>query len=225
MTERTDIKVLVACEESQAVCIAFRRLGYEAYSCDIQECSGGHPEWHIKVDALLLLGRYLVFKTEDGKAHYVERWDLIIAHPPCTFMSNAGACRMYPRKGQIDKARFQKAMEAKAFFLRFLNADCDRVAIENPRPLKIVELPKEDQRIQPYQFGDPWSKLTYLWLKNLPPLVYTNVLTNGSPLFLPEQAARRGGTATGRGYLTIPKPVQKHFPVLRTLWRNNGVQY
>lgn len=133
---------------------------------------------------------------------------------------------MYPRKGQIDKARFQKAMEAKAFFLRFLNADCDRVAIENPRPLKIVELPKEDQRIQPYQFGDPWSKLTYLWLKNLPPLVYTNVLTqNGSPLFLPEQAARRGGTATGRGYLTIPKPVQKHFPVLRTLWRNNGVQY
>ena len=76
--ERTDIKVLVACEESQAVCIAFRRLGYEAYSCDIQECSGGHPEWHIKVDALLLLGRYLVFKTEDGKAHYVERWDLII---------------------------------------------------------------------------------------------------------------------------------------------------
>lgn len=192
LTERTDIKVLVACEESQAVCIAFRRLGYEAYSCDIQECSGGHPEWHIKVDALLLLGRYLVFKTEDGKAHYVERWDLIIAHPPCTFMSNAGACRMYPRKGQIDKARFQKAMEAKAFFLRFLNADCDRVAIENPRPLKIVELPKEDQRIQPYQFGDPWSKLTYLWLKNLPPLVYTNVLTEWKP-FVPAGTGRKAG--------------------------------
>lgn len=132
---------------------------------------------------------------------------------------------MYPRKGQIDKARFQKAMEAKAFFLRFLNADCDRVAIENPRPLKIVELPKEDQRIQPYQFGDPWSKLTYLWLKTFHRWFTPMFLQNGSPLFLPEQAARRGGTATGRGYLTIPKPVQKHSPVLRTLWRNNGAQY
>lgn len=100
---------------------------------------------------------------------------------------------MYPRKGQIDKARFQKAMEAKAFFLRFLNADCDRVAIENPRPLKIVELPKEDQRIQPYQFGDPWSKLTYLWLKIFRRWFTPMFLQNGSPLFLPEQAARRGG--------------------------------
>lgn len=212
LTERTDIKVLVACEESQAVCIAFRRLGYEAYSCDIQECSGGHPEWHIKVDALLLLRRYLVFKTEDGKAHYVERWDLIIAHPPCTFMSNAGACRMYPRKGQIDKARFQKAMEAKAFFLRFLNADCDRVAIENPRPLKIVELPKEDQRIQPYQFGDPWSKLTYLWLKNLPPLVYTNVLTEWKP-FVPAGTGRKaGGDSYGARIPHNSKARSKTFP-------------
>lgn len=226
LTERTDIKVLVACEESQAVCIAFRRLGYEAYSCDIQECSGGHPEWHIKVDALLLLGRYLVFKTEDGKAHYVERWDLIIAHPPCTFMSNAGACRMYPRKGQIDKARFQKAMEAKAFFLRFLNADCDRVAIENPRPLKIVELPKEDQRIQPYQFGDPWSKLTYLWLKNLPPIGLHQCSCRMEALCSCRNRSQGGGgTAMEQKYPTIPKPVQKHSPVLRTLWRNNGAQY
>jgi hypothetical protein len=119
---------------------------------------------------------------------------------------------MYPRKGQIDKARFQKAMEAKAFFLRFLNADCDRVAIENPRPLKIVELPKEDQRIQPYQFGDPWSKLTYLWLKNLPPLVYTNVLQNGSPLFLPEQAVRRGGDSYGARIPHNSKARSKTFP-------------
>ena len=109
---------------------------------------------------------------------------------------------MYPRKGQIDKARFQKAMEAKAFFLRFLNADCDRVAIENPRPLKIVELPKEDQRIQPYQFGDPWSKLTYLWLN----------LQNGSPLFLPEQAARRGGDSYGARIPHNSKARSKTFP-------------
>lgn len=105
---------------------------------------------------------------------------------------------MYPRKGQIDKARFQKAMEAKVFFLRFLNADCDRVAIENPRPLKIVELPKEDQRIQPYQFGDPWSKLTYLWLKNLPPLVYTNVLAEYKP-FVPAGTGRKAGGGQLRG--------------------------
>ena len=105
---------------------------------------------------------------------------------------------MYPRKGQIDKARFQKAMEAKAFFFRFLNADCDRVAIENPRPLKIVELPKEDQRIQPYQFGDPWSKLTYLWLKNLPPLVYTNVLAEWKP-FVPAGTGRKAGGGQLRG--------------------------
>lgn len=119
---------------------------------------------------------------------------------------------MYSRKGQIDKARFQKAMEAKAFFLRFLNADCDRVAIENPRPLKIVELPKEDQRIQPYQFGDPWSKLTYLWLKNLPPLVYTNVLAEWKP-FVPAGTGRKaGGDSYGARIPHNSKARSKTFP-------------
>ena len=119
---------------------------------------------------------------------------------------------MYPRKGQIDKSRFQKAMEAKAFFLRFLNADCDRVAIENPRPLKIVELPKEDQRIQPYQFGDPWSKLTYLWLKNLPPLVYTNVLAEWKP-FVPAGTGRKvGGDSYGARIPHNSKARSKTFP-------------
>lgn len=205
-------KVLIACEESQAVCKAFRAIGFEAYSCDIQECSGVHPEWHIKADVLPLLGRHLVFRTEDGKLHYVERWDLIIAHPPCIYMSKAGACRMYPRKGQIDVVRFQKAMEAKAFFFCFLNADCDRIAIENPCPLKIVGLPKEDQRIQPYQFGDPWSKLTYLWLKNLPPLVYTNVLTEWNP-FVPSFTGRKvGGNSYGARIPHNTKARSKTFP-------------
>ena len=103
------IRVLIACEESQVVCKAFRELGHEAYSCDLEGCSGGYPEWHIQADALELIK---------------IKWDLIIAHPPCTFLSNAGACRMYPHKGEIDLERYQKALEAKAFFIRFLNTDC-----------------------------------------------------------------------------------------------------
>lgn len=160
------MRVLVACEESQTVCKAFRARGHEAYSCDIQECSGGHPEWHIKGDVLPVLK---------------EKWDLIIAHPPCTYMSNAGACRMYPHKGQIDPERFEKAMLAKSFFMAFYNADCPHICIENPRPLNCVGLPEESQRIQPYMFGEPWSKLTYLWLKGLPPLRPTEIVADYKP--------------------------------------------
>lgn len=101
---------------------------------------------------------------------------MIIAFPPCTYMTNAGACRMYPKKGVIDEERLALAMEAKAFFLSILNADCPKIAIENPRPLKIVGLPKETQRIQPYMFGEPYTKLTYLWLKGLPKLQPTNII-------------------------------------------------
>ena len=207
------MKVLVACEESQEVCKAFRKLGHEAYSCDVQECSGGHPEWHIQRDVLPLLNGNISFITCDGELHsIIGRWDLIIAHPPCTYMSNAGACRMYPKKGQIDEARLAKAMEAKEFFLRFLNADCERIAIENPRPLKVVGLPKETQRIQPYQFGDPWSKLTYLWLKNLPELNYTNVLSHWKP-FVPAGTGRKArGDSCGARIPHNSKARSKTFP-------------
>lgn len=160
------MRILVACEESQAVTIEMRRLGHEAYSCDLQECSGGHPEWHLQCDALELLKL---------------RWDMIIAHPPCTYMSNAGACRMYPKAGQIDENRLEKAMQAKAFFMAIYTTDCPRIAIENPRPLNCVKLPKESQHIQPYEFGEPWSKLTYLWLKGLPPLMPTEIVVNHRP--------------------------------------------
>lgn len=160
------MRVLVACEESQEVCKAFRARGHEAYSCDLQECSGGHPEWHLKVDALELLKM---------------KWDLIIAHPPCTYMSAAGACRMYPHKGQRDEERYKKALDAKAFFLKFWNANCQKVCIENPRPLKCVELPVESQQIQPFYFGEPWSKLTYLWTKGLPPLLPTEIIADHRP--------------------------------------------
>lgn len=160
------MKVLVACEESQAVCKAFRERGHEAYSCDVQDCSGGHPEWHIHGDVIEVLKL---------------KWDLIIAHPPCTYMSAAGACRMYPTKGNIDKERLKKALEAKEFFMKIWNTDCPRIAIENPKPLKCVGLPEPTQYIQPYQFGEPWSKQTGLWLKGLPMLQPTKIVSDYKP--------------------------------------------
>lgn len=174
------MRVLVACEESQEVCKAFRAKGHEAYSCDIQECSGGHPEWHIQGDVLPLLK---------------EKWDLIIAHPPCTYMSKAGARFMYLTAGNVNQERLEKALQAKEFFMQFVNADCDKICIENPTPLKIVGLPKESQVIQPYQFGHPYSKRTLLWLKGLPELKPTNILTEYTP-YLPSNT---GGFARGKG--------------------------
>lgn len=159
------MRVLVACEESQRVCIAFREKGHEAYSCDLEPCSGGHPEWHLQVDALQMLKL---------------KWDLIIAHPPCTYLTNAGAVRMRVG-GVIVPERFQKAMEGKEFFLRFLNANCPRIAIENPTPMKIVGLPPYSQAIQPYEYGHPYSKRTCLWLKGLPKLEPTCIVDHHEP--------------------------------------------
>lgn len=191
------MKVLVACEESQAVCKEFRRLGHEAYSCDIIECSGGHPEWHLQVDALELL------KME---------WDMIIAHPPCTYMSKAGARWMFPKAGAVNQERLSLAMEAKEFFFRFFNAKCPKIAVENPRPLKIVGLPAPTQVIQPYEYGHPFSKATCLWLKGLPPLQPTNVVDEYKP-FLPSNtgAFSRGGGGS-RGVAHDAKTSSKTFP-------------
>lgn len=173
------MKVLVACEESQRVCIEFRKLGHEAYSCDIIDCSGGHPEWHIKQDVIPILNGNCKFQTVDGGWHSVEgKWDLIIAHPPCTYLTNAGAVRMRVA-GKIVPERYALAMEAKDFFLKFLNADCDRIAVENPTPMGIVGLPKYQQAIQPWQFGHPYTKRTCLWLIGLPELVPTKIITEG----------------------------------------------
>lgn len=174
------MRVLVACEESQRVCVAFRNRGHEAYSCDIQPCSGEHSEWHIQDDVL---------------NHLDKGWDLIIAHPPCTYMSKAGARFMYPKAGQIDPQRLQLALEAKEFFLKMLNAPCEKICVENPTPLKVVGLPKPTQVIQPYEYGHPYSKRTLLWLKGLEPLKPTNVLSEYKP-FLPSNT---GGFARGKG--------------------------
>lgn len=172
------MKVLVACEESQSVCKAFRAKGHEAYSCDIQDCSGGHSEWHIKGDVLPLINGNVQFVTCDGKAHKINgKWDLLIAHPPCTYLSNAGACRLYPRKGQLSQERYKKGLQAKAFFMKLYNADCEHICVENPIPSKVFDLPKYTQIIQPYEFGHPYSKKTCLWLKNLPKLKPTQIVT------------------------------------------------
>lgn len=155
------MNVLVACEESQRVCAAFRAKGHNAFSCDIVECSGGHPEWHIMGDALKIANGFTLFGTQDDTIHDDVlhcRWDLIIAHPPCTYLSNAGACRMYPKAGEIDPERYKKAMAAKEFFMSFYNADCEKICIENPIPLKVVELPPKTQSIQPYEYGHPYTK-------------------------------------------------------------------
>ena len=174
------MRVLVACEESQAVCTAFRELGHEAYSCDILECSGGHPEWHIQGDVLPLINGSCEFTTMDGHTHTLDgKWDLIIAHPPCTYLSNAGAARLFKvidGKSYIERERYENGLDAKEFFLHFLAADCDRIAVENPIPSGIYRLPKYTQVIQPYEYGYPYSKKTCLWLKGLPELKPTELV-------------------------------------------------
>ena len=168
------MKVLVACEESQRVCTAFRDRGHEAYSCDIQEPSGGHPEWHVLGDVLPILEVGCI-TTMDGVTHEVGKWDLLIAHPPCTYLSNAGARHLY-KGGELQPERFAKGMKAREFFMQFYNADCDKICVENPIPSKCYNLPKYTQTIQPYQFGHPYTKRTCLWLIGLEPLKATEVV-------------------------------------------------
>lgn len=185
------MKVLIACEESQRVCSAFRARGHEAYSCDIINPSGGHLEWHIKGDVLPLLSppninllsmppkrQPIVFKTMDGTEHQVDRWDLIIAHPPCTYLCVTGN-RWFNVERYGDKARERMKLreEAKEFFMAFAKADCDHIAIENPIGVMSTSYRKPDQIIQPYWFGDPFEKKTCLWLKGLPLLKKSNEVT------------------------------------------------
>lgn len=170
------MKVLVACEESQTVCKAFRELGHEAYSCDILEPSGGHPEWHILGDALeVLQGGFVI--TMDGEQHNVGKWDLLIAHPPCTYLTVSGNTYFNEvRYGEKAIERKRQREEAINFFMRFAYADCEKIAIENPVGVISTRWRKPDCIIQPFQFGHPYTKRTCLWLKNLPPLRPTRIL-------------------------------------------------
>ena len=183
------MRVLVACEESQAVTIELRNHGLEAYSCDIIECSGGHPEWHIMQDVLPLLNGDCEFMTVDGQTHTLEgKWDMIIAFPPCTHLAVSGAA--WFEKKRADGRQY----EAIEFFCQFLNADCDKISIENPVGIisgnyipqwfpdlaEKYELPrKASQIIQPYEYGHAAKKATCLWLKGLPNLTPTNVVDPG----------------------------------------------
>lgn len=150
------MRILVACEESQAVTIELRNLGHEAYSCDIIPCSGGHPEWHLQQDVIPLLK---------------EKWDMIIAFPPCTHLASSGAKHFAQKRAD---GRQQQGIN---FFKMFTDVDCPRVAIENPVGIMSSEYRKPDQIIQPYQYGDPFEKRTCLWIKGLPELKPTNVTT------------------------------------------------
>lgn len=175
------MRVLVACEESQAVTIEMRRLGHEAYSCDLQACSGGHPEWHIQVDALELLK---------------IKWDMVLAFPPCTHLAVSGA-RYFAEKRK--DGRQQAAID---FFLRFANCDCPRVAIENPVGIMSTHYRKPDQIIQPWQFGHGETKATCLWLRGLPPLEQTNIVEGREHRVWrmppgPDRAKMRARTYTG----------------------------
>lgn len=171
------LKVLVACEESQAVCKAFRELGHEAYSCDIQECSGGHSEWHIQGDVLPLLNGNCEFETMDGKKHHIDgKWDLIIAHPPCTYLTLAGNKWFKPEFADRFPERTKQREDAINFFMQFVNADCEHIAIENPVGVMSSNYRRPDQYIEPFYFGDPEKKKTGLWLKGLPKLQPTNIV-------------------------------------------------
>jgi len=167
------MKILVACEESQAVTKELRKRGHIAYSCDLMPCSGGHPEWHIVGDCIPLLSGDVTFTTSDGALHAIEgKWDMILAFPPCTYLTRAGAANI-PK----DPSRIDLGHQATQFLKTILSADCPRIAIENPVPMKQFKLPRYDQIIHPYWFGDRVNKPTCLWLRGLPPLKPTNIVT------------------------------------------------
>jgi hypothetical protein len=194
------MKILVACEESQAVTIELRTLGHEAYSCDILDPSGGHPEWHVQQDVIPLLSPPIIFSTLDGQEHYIDKWDMIIAFPPCTYLTVTGNRWFNVEKyGEKALERIRLREEAKEFFMAFANAPCDKIAIENPVGVMNTWYCKPNQIIQPYQFGDPFEKRTCLWLKGLPNLVPTDVVEP------PARQQLKSGKSMPEWYSNAPK--------------------
>lgn len=188
------MNILVACEESQAVTIELRKRGHNAFSCDIIECSGGHPEWHIRWDALALINGRCSFMTCDGQMHSIEgKWDMLIAHPPCTYLTVAGNAYFNEEKyGDKARARKEEREKAAGFFMRFINADCDHIAVENPVGCMSTRYRKPDCIVQPWQFGHPYTKTTCLWLKGLPALVPTEILQKPENGWENQQNAKDG---------------------------------
>ena len=158
------MKILVACEESQAITKEFRKLGHEAFSCDLLPCSGGHPEWHYQQD---------VFEVID------KGWDMMIAHPPCTFLAVSGARWLYNKDGSKNIERWENQSKALDFVQKLMDAPIDKIAIENPISVISSQIRKPDQIVHPWMFGDKASKSTCFWLKNLPLLEPTNIVEKG----------------------------------------------
>jgi len=158
------MKIIIACEESQTITKEFRSLGHEAYSCDILPCSGGHPEWHLQGDIFEFIN---------------QGWDMMIAHPPCTYLSVSGARHLYNKDGTANRERYEKQYQALEFVKKLMEADIPKIAIENPVSVISTKIRKPDQIIQPYMFGDEATKTTCLWLKNLPLLKPTNIVGKG----------------------------------------------
>lgn len=191
------MKVLVACEESQRVTIELRKLGNEAYSCDLLDCSGNHPEWHIKKDVTLLLNGNCIFSTVDGVEHEISgKWDMIIAFPPCTYLTVTGN-RWFNYEKYGDKAiqRMLDRNDAIKFFMTIANADCDKIAIENPVGVMSTKWRKPDQIIEPFEYGDAYEKLTCLWLKGLPKLVPTKIVE------IPDRIKFKSGKTMAKWYV------------------------
>ena len=183
------MKVLVACEYSGIVRDAFTAKGHNAWSCDIlpTESKGNHIQ-------------------DDVLKHLDKGWDLMVAHPPCTYLSNVGVRWLY-KNGKINEERYNKGLKAKEFFLKLLNADIPKICVENPKPMKIFNLPKNSTYVEPYEHGHPFSKRTYLWLKNLPPLIATKIIAEHTT-FLPSNT---GGKKRNQKYniKKVPKNYNK----------------
>lgn len=213
------LDILVACEESQEVCKAFREKGHNAFSCDIMECSGNHPEWHIKDNVLPLLNGNCSFKTMDGKEHNIDgKWDMILAFPPCTHLAVSGA-KHFEKKRADGRQR-----DGIEFFCQFLTADCDKISIENP--IGIISgdyikkwfpdlaqkygLPiKPTQIIQPYEFGHHTKKSTCLWLKGLQKLTPTNIV---EPKIITYKGGAKFGAGIGQVFDENGKAIPFHDP-------------
>lgn len=196
------MKVLVACEESQRVCTEFRKRGHEAYSCDIEPCSGGHPEWHILGDVLPIINGRCRFDTMDGVHHEISgTWDMIIAHPPCTYLTNVATRHFSLKFTHAEKVvkRWENRAKAAVFFMQIMLCDCPKIAVENPVGFMNSAYRKPDMIIHPYMFAESEedsenyvTKATCLWTKNLPKLMQTNHLDK------PDNAAIFGRLPSGK---------------------------
>ena len=188
------MKVLIACEFSGIVRDAFSERGHDAWSCDVltTESKGKHIQ-------------------DDVLNHLDKDWDLLIAHPPCTYLSRAGARWLYPKAKQLDQARYEKGLKGKEFFMQLLNAPIEKIAIENPTPFKIFNLPKPTQAVQPYEFGHNFSKRTLLWLKNLTQLKPTDIVDNYKPLLPSNTGGKKRGQKSSSGFVHNAKDASKTF--------------